>query len=145
MIMGPKWIAALGALALAGGSSGVAVAGPTIKHPGLGTYVVRVSVPTTPVREGSTLGADITAHGDSPNRAQLEVFASKVKCEHSAGLEKSKGSHLIINEKVVGRFSHAVKYVTVKGTWFACAYLYKIGAPNDTLARAEASWQVVKK
>jgi hypothetical protein len=73
---------------------------------------------------------------------QLEVFASKVKCDHGAGLERLHGGHLIIRERVLGHFSHEVGYVSVKGLHHACAYLYKIGMPNDTLARAEASWHV---
>lgn len=156
MITRAKWLAGLGTLALAGGPTGLALARPTptptptstLQHSRLGQYIVRLTVPKTEVREGT--GAKITAHGNAAEKVHLEVFTSRYKpagirekCFRDAELEKANDGHSIINRLVTGSFSSdAVTYAKVKGTWYACAYLY--ATPGSTLARAEGEWREVK-
>jgi hypothetical protein len=139
-----KWVAALGALALAGGSTGVALAGSTVEHPGLGTYLLRVSV--EPKTVPGHKGVLITAHGDSPitHRVHLEVFATRSFCQPKASdeAENPKASKVVGKEQVEGRFRRSFHYTAAaKGEHFACAYLYT--NPNVTLARAHGTWKVV--
>lgn len=138
-----KWtaaLAALGALTLAGAASGVALAGTP------GGYKLNLSVPETAVLEGSH--SSITAHGNAPIRAQLEVLVTtRDRCSGSAGLEKTNlpKPKVLINEGVDKNFSHTARYLAPKGEHRACAYLYKDGQPFFTLARAEGSWRVSKQ
>ncbi len=147
MITRAKWVAALGTLALAGGSSGVALAGPVLEHPGLGANILKLSVrPEYQVQKGKAEeSVEVIADGHSSTAAQLEVFRSGVTCDRSAGQEKLHGGHLIMDPLVGGRFSDGRRLAAPVGKHYACAYLSKPGAPNDTLARAEVSWRVVKK
>ena len=139
------WIAALAAVALAVGSSGVALAGPTLTHRGLGTYLLRVSV--EPKTVPGHKGVLITAHGDSPptDRVELEVFATSFPfCQPQAAqeAENPKASKVVIKEKVEGNFSRSVNYVAAaRGEQRACAYLYKV--PSLTLAHGYGSWKVM--
>jgi hypothetical protein len=144
MIIRAKWVAALGTLALAGGSSGVAPAESAIEHPGLGTYLLRVSV--EPKTVPGHKGVRITAYGDTPitNRVHLEVFATSHFCQPKASdeSESKSSSKLVGKEEVEGRFSRSFPDVkAMKGDRLACAFLYM--NPKVTLARAEASWKVV--
>ena len=68
-----------GTLALAGGSAGVALAGPThlaLRHPQLATYTLRLSVPKTQV-EKDKLVAHIVAHGNASSKVTLEIFGAR--------------------------------------------------------------------
>jgi hypothetical protein len=138
------WIAGLVTFALAGASSGVALAGPTLEHAGLGTYILTVSVEPTTVPGHK--GVLITARGHTPltNRVELEVYATRYFCQPKASdeAENPKASKLILKEKVEGRFSRSVNHVVaVKGEHRACGYLFKV--PDHTLARGHGSWKVV--
>jgi hypothetical protein len=142
-----KWIAGLATLILAGASSGVALAGRTLEHSGLGANIITLSVrPEHQVQKGKVEeSVDLTASGHSSTAAQLEVFRSTVTCDRSAGQEKLHGGTLVMDPLVGGRFSDGRRLGAPVGKHYGCGYLSKPGAPNDTLARAEVSWQVVKK
>jgi hypothetical protein len=135
------WISGLVTLALAVGSSGVALAGGS--RPGLGTYLLRVSV--QPQTVPGHLGVRITVHGHTPitNRVTLEVFSTKAFCQPKASDEAAykSPSKMVGKTEVEGRFDRSFPDVkAARGDHLACAYLYT--NPNDTLARAHASWKV---
>jgi hypothetical protein len=141
MTRSAKWIAALATLALAGASSGVALAVEQT-HPTL-----RLSVATTPVTYEE--GASITARGDTALDGQLwlDVIATTDSfCEDTVMLEKVRTNHEgeVIHERVKGSFSRTATFRKRHyGRWFACAYLGR--SSDSTFARARATWEMVKK
>jgi hypothetical protein len=139
MTTGAKRIVGLATLALALASSAVALAGTP------GGYKLHLSVPET-VLEGSD--ASITAHGYAPDRVQLEVLVSTGSgCSFIALAEEKKlpKPKELIKKEVDKNFSDTVRYLAPKGEHRACAYLFKVGMPFDTVAHAGGSWRVSKK
>jgi len=141
MITRAKWVAALGTLALAGGSSGVALA--AIEHPGLGQYIVRISVTPKVVRGHGH--AHITVEGHAAKPVDLAVYAASDRtCSATAEGEathKTDPGHFLYRIAVNGRITpvHSTYLAHKKGTWYACAYLYTNA--NHSLAGAQASWR----
>ena len=138
-------IAGVATLALAGASSGIALAGPAraprVPHK-VAPYIVILSAPTGDVAVGAK--AHITAHGHAPSLVELAVFASRrEQCSLNASGEKASGGRLIIRKTVDGSFRESVEEVArqgAEGKHYACAYLYS--RATQTLGHAEASWRV---
>jgi hypothetical protein len=136
-----KWIAALATLALAGASSGVALAGQQTSP------TLRLSVAATSVTYEE--GASITAHYDTALDGQLwlDVIATTdSRCEHTVMEERVRTNHEgeVIRERVKGRSSSTATFRKRQyGRWFACGYLGR--SPDSAFAHGRATWEMVKK
>ena len=128
-----RLIAALSALAVSGGLSGVAIAGPA--------YTVKLKVPASVV-QGQPF--TVTAYGMSSNLSHLTVFLTDGACAKSAHRAKVLGGHEIISANVVHSYSKShtmnAKFV---GMHAACAYLTSVSPTAAlTYARAKAAYVI---
>ena len=139
MITRAKRVAALGTLALAGGSSGVALAGSQIEHPGLGQYIVRISVTPKVVRGHGQV--HITVEGRAAKPVDLAVYAASDRTCYATAEGEATHGHFLYRIPVNGRITpvHSTYSAHKKGTWHACAYLYT--RADHSLAGAQASWR----
>ena len=136
MIARAKPTAALAALAFAGASSGVALAGGG--HP-----QVKLTVPQVVVRPGNDFV--VIAHGHSASTT-LTVYIAQRGCESNDSGERAKMRHhadvrLILDKSPEGRFSFHVKLREHSGRFHACAYLVN-RIRHHTVSHAEATWDV---
>jgi hypothetical protein len=137
MITRTRWIAGLATLALAAASTGLAT--------GKAAYNVKLSVPTTPVRDGQRV--DLRVYGDAIDRVGMDLYTSGHACLQSWGAEvelaKAGRARLRLYEPVQGAFSrHFDLLEGGKGTHYACAYLFRTRGPDETIAHAAAPWHV---
>lgn len=137
MIARAKPIAALAALAFAGVSSGVALAGG-------GYPQVKVTGPHGVVRPGNDFV--VIAHGHSASTG-LTVYITERGCEQTNSEERAQmrrhaDVRLILDKSPEGSFSFHVKLRASKhGRFFACAYLEN-HFHHQTVSHAEATWDV---
>lgn len=136
MITRTKWIAGVLTLVLATASGDLAL--------GKTGYSVKVSVPTTSVREGQTVV--ITVHGDAIDHALMDLYTARPACLPSwkaeANLGKDGTAQLRLGgDRVRGAFSRRFDLRAFGiGTHHACAYLYS--RDLHTLAHAAVTWLV---
>jgi hypothetical protein len=157
MVTRTNRIIGLASLALAGASASPALARPThppsLRHPQLAAYTLRLSVPKTHV-DNHKLIAHIVAHGRASSKVTLEIFGARRSwtpgsCAHDADGEATHApligghvafAHVVTKVQVTDRFSETATYDTQRHAFHACAYLYKTSSPTHTLAHAHTSW-----
>ena len=118
---------ALGVLAIAGTSSGAAVALPP--------YTVHITVPST-VKKGQPF--DLKVAGNSANTSVLRVFLSNRACAlRASGEARRPHAATIILKQVTGLYTVTRSPTSViLGTHYVCAYL--TGLPPQSFPRARA-------